>query len=144
MSDSVRPHRWQLSLLRNNSECLYNSLLRNNSQRCLYQIVHLSDTDSSKKYEITYDQQSKWLNNLLSVSTVGCYVAVKNVVTCMILFLSVYLKSSLALAIKEEGSKLAFMGTSLVVQWLRIRLAMQGMQVRSLVGELRFHMPQSN
>ena len=64
--------------------------------------------------------------------------------TCMILFLSVYLKSSLALAIKEEGSKLAFMGTSLVVQWLRIRLAMQGMQVRSLVGELRFHMPQSN
>ena len=28
-------------------------------------------------------------------------------------------------------------GTSVVVQWLRIRLPMQGMQVRSLVGELR-------
>ena len=35
-------------------------------------------------------------------------------------------------------------GTSLVVQWLRICLAMQGMQVQSLVRELRFHMPQSN
>ena len=69
------------SLLRNNSEC---------AQRCLYQIVHLSDTDSSKKYETTYDQQSKWLNNLLSVSTVGCYRAVKKVETYMILFLSVH------------------------------------------------------
>ena len=37
-------------------------------------------------------------------------------------------------------------GTSLVVQWLRIhhRGWMQGVQVWSLVGELRFHMPQSN
>ena len=32
------------------------------------------------------------------------------------------------------------MGTSLVVQWLRICLAMQGAQVQSLVGELRSHM----
>ena len=31
-------------------------------------------------------------------------------------------------------------GTSLVVQRLRIRLPMQGTQVRSLVGELRSHM----
>ena len=31
---------------------------------------------------------------------------------------------------------------SLVVQQLRIPLAMQGMQVRSLAGELRSHMPQ--
>ena len=31
-------------------------------------------------------------------------------------------------------------GTSLVVQWLRICLAMQGTQVRSLVEELRSHM----
>ena len=30
-------------------------------------------------------------------------------------------------------------GTSLVVQWLRIRLPMQGTQFRSLVGELRSH-----
>ena len=32
-------------------------------------------------------------------------------------------------------------GTSLVVQWLRICLPMQGTQVRSLVQELRFHLP---
>ena len=35
-------------------------------------------------------------------------------------------------------------GTSLVVQQLRIHLAMQGMSVRSLVGELRPHVPWSN
>ena len=34
--------------------------------------------------------------------------------------------------------------TSLVVKWLRIHLAFQGTWVRSLVGELRSHMPQSN
>jgi len=31
-------------------------------------------------------------------------------------------------------------GTSLVVQWLRMCLAMQGTQVQSLVGELRSYM----
>ena len=36
------------------------------------------------------------------------------------------------------------LGTSLLVQWWRIHLPMQGTQVRSLVGELRFHMPQGN
>ena len=35
-------------------------------------------------------------------------------------------------------------GTSLVVQWLRICLAMQGTQVWSLVGELRSHRLRSN
>ena len=35
-------------------------------------------------------------------------------------------------------------GTSLVVQWLRIRLPVQGTQVRSLVGELRSHVPRGN
>ena len=34
--------------------------------------------------------------------------------------------------------------TSLVVQWLRTHLAMQGMWVPSLVRELRFHMLRSN
>ena len=33
------------------------------------------------------------------------------------------------------------LGTSLVVQWLRICLSMQGVWVRSLVGELGSHMP---
>ena len=33
------------------------------------------------------------------------------------------------------------MGTSLAVQWLRLRLPMQGVQVQSLVGERRSHMP---
>ena len=35
-------------------------------------------------------------------------------------------------------------GTSLVVQWLRIHLAVQGTRVQSLVGELRSHMPRSD
>ena len=35
--------------------------------------------------------------------------------------------------------KLSYPGTSLVVQWLRICLAMQGTRVQSLVGELRSH-----
>ena len=36
------------------------------------------------------------------------------------------------------------MGTSLVVQWLRIHLSMQRAWVWSLVGELRSHMPQAD
>jgi len=32
-------------------------------------------------------------------------------------------------------------GTLLVVQWLKIHLPMQGMQIRILVQELRSHMP---
>ena len=35
-------------------------------------------------------------------------------------------------------------GTSLVVQWLRIPLPIQGIQVQSLVQELRSHMLQGN
>ena len=34
-------------------------------------------------------------------------------------------------------------GTSLVVQWLRLCLPVQGVQVRSLVRKLRSHMPLS-
>ena len=37
-------------------------------------------------------------------------------------------------------TKSVITGTSLVVQWLKIRLPMQGTQVQSLVGELRSHM----
>ena len=33
------------------------------------------------------------------------------------------------------------LGTSPVVQWLKLCFSMQGVQVRSLVGELRSHMP---
>ena len=36
------------------------------------------------------------------------------------------------------------LGTSLVVQWLRISLAMKGTQVQSPVGELKSHMLQDN
>ena len=32
-------------------------------------------------------------------------------------------------------------GASLAVQWLRLCLPMQGVQVQSLVGQLRSHMP---
>ena len=35
-------------------------------------------------------------------------------------------------------------GVSLVVQWLRLHLPMQGTRVLALVGELRFHMPRGN
>ena len=42
------------------------------------------------------------------------------------------------------GSKNENTGTSLVVQWLRICLAVQGTRVRILVGELWSHMPQSS
>ena len=41
-----------------------------------------------------------------------------------------------------KGSFISW-GTSLVVQWLRIHLAMQGIWVSSLVGELRSHMKQN-
>ena len=37
-----------------------------------------------------------------------------------------------------------FLRTSLVAQWLRLRLPMPGTRVPSLVGELRSHMPQGN
>ena len=37
-----------------------------------------------------------------------------------------------------------FLRTSLVAQWLRLHLPMQGTRVPSLVGELRSHMPQGN
>ena len=40
--------------------------------------------------------------------------------------------------------KYQYSRTSLVVQWLRIRLPMQGMRVQSLVGELRSHMSWGN
>ena len=52
--------------------------------------------------------------------------------------LSQYQAISILLALKYT------LGTSLVVQWLRIRTPMQGTQVRSLVGELRSHMPWGN
>ena len=42
------------------------------------------------------------------------------------------------------NKKEANLGTSLVAQWLRIHLAMQGTPVPSLVGELRSHMLRGN
>ena len=42
---------------------------------------------------------------------------------------------------KRGLNKRRISGTSLVVQWLDPVLLMQGAQVRSLVWELRFHMP---
>jgi len=41
-----------------------------------------------------------------------------------------------------HGQKGANSGTPLVVQWLRILLAIQETWVQSLYGELRSHMPQ--
>ena len=42
------------------------------------------------------------------------------------------------------SKKIFLTGTSVVVQWLRILLEMQGTQVESLVAELKSHMPRSN
>ena len=42
--------------------------------------------------------------------------------------------------VKQKKKKKRSQETSLVVQWLRIRLAMQGTWVQSLVRELRSHM----
>ena len=41
---------------------------------------------------------------------------------------------------KQRAIKIGQIGTSLV-QWLRLCLPMQGVQVQSLVGELRSHVP---
>ena len=43
--------------------------------------------------------------------------------------------------INAKISTRTFPGTSLGVQWLRLHLPMHGMQVQSLVGQLRSHMP---
>ena len=37
--------------------------------------------------------------------------------------------------------RIPVLGTSLVVRWLRLRLPMQGVRFRSLVRELKSHMP---
>ena len=39
---------------------------------------------------------------------------------------------------KDVSFKILYERTSLVVQWLRLHFLMQGVQVGSLVGELRF------
>ena len=44
----------------------------------------------------------------------------------------------------ENALKSSVVGTSQVVQGLRLRLPMQGTWVRSLVQEVRSHMPQGN
>ena len=57
----------------------------------------------------------------------------------------VWLKSALSsdtngILPKEDHLKW-YMETSLVAQWLRLHLPMQGDRVQSLVGDLRSHMP---
>ena len=44
----------------------------------------------------------------------------------------------------DFSSKNVVRGTSLVAQWLRICLLKQGTQVRSLVRDIRSHMPRIN
>ena len=45
---------------------------------------------------------------------------------------------------RDEDPKIFCLGTPLVVQWLRVCLPKQGTRVRSLVMELRSHMPWGN
>ena len=60
-----------------------------------------------------------------------------------IFFLSIssYIFWYLKNGVIKNSIKIRQAETSLVVQWLRTRLPLQGTQVPSLVGELRFHMP---
>ena len=58
--------------------------------------------------------------------------------TYIIAFISNILELEECQLINAEGIK-EFLGTSLVVQWLRLHTT-QGVWVRSLVGELRSHM----
>ena len=44
----------------------------------------------------------------------------------------------------KKSTKMHPLQTSLVVQWLRIHLPMQGMQVQSLLRELGSHVPWGN
>ena len=51
------------------------------------------------------------------------------------------LRHKVSRALGGQGHQVEAAGTSLVVQWVRLHLTMQGMRVRSLVGEQRPHMP---
>ena len=51
-------------------------------------------------------------------------------------------KKAVTLKLMIKGGKKILEG--LPCQWLRIHLPMQGLQVSSLVGELRSHMPQGH
>ena len=58
-----------------------------------------------------------------------------------------YFREGMRPELKEDGrfswnKKMQELETSLVVQWLRLHLSVQGVWVWSLVGELRPHMPQ--
>ena len=57
---------------------------------------------------------------------------------CLILYHTSLISSKLGQ--KSTCPRLSPQGTSLVVQWLRVHLPMQGTQVPSLIGELRSHM----
>ena len=63
---------------------------------------------------------------------------------CLLNLYAEYIMRNTGLEEAQAGIKIARTGTSLMVQWLRICLAMQRTWVQSLVGELRSHMPQSN
>ena len=45
--------------------------------------------------------------------------------------------------VQNSKDKKEYLGTSLMVQWLRICLPVSGMKVQAQVGELRSPMPQS-
>ena len=50
------------------------------------------------------------------------------------------------MAVRNRAAERSYasLGASLVVQWLRVHLAVQGMWVQPLIGELRSDTPQSN
>ena len=70
-------------------------------------------------------------NRLLTVDAVSLFFEGGRIRTCIIYMLA-------------SPSRRKYMGTSLVVQRLRIHLAVQGMPVRSLVRELKSNMLRGN
>ena len=72
-----------------------------------------------------------------NVCTTSCFIS-DLVDLCLRCFVFVGLFSLLILLVFSKNHVL---GTSLAVQWLRLCLPMQGVQVQSLVGELRSPMP---
>ena len=58
--------------------------------------------------------------------------------------ISILTENSVGSVSTENWKMVKYIETSLVIQWLRISLAIQGMQVWSLVRELRSHIPQGS
>jgi len=65
-------------------------------------------------------------------------------VAIIVVIVSRWMRGDKLFCVLKAMLKILNIEISLVVQWLRIHLAMQGTWVRSLIRELRSHRPQNN